>query len=177
MISSDLKQLAAPFERTTRFIWLAFINASLVYCVLSWFLTQGGDKQLGDGQLPGEAIYVAILVAVASGVVFPWIIAPRLAGPARMMQSPDARPVSFEGDSARAFERLSERDQQRALMLGGIQSARIVQWAGAESVAIYGLLALLMGVTNMYGAWAFAFAAAALLYMLRPDFEGDLEKL
>jgi len=177
LIHPELEKLAAPFERTSRIIWGAFVFAPVIYSGLAWLLTQGGERQLGDGQFPADAIYIAVLLALLSGVIFPWVIAPRFIGPARMMQSSDMRPPTFEGEAARIFERLGERDKARARMLGGVQAARIVRWAGAESVAIYGLLALMMGVTDMYGAWAFSIAAIVLLTQLRPDYAGDLDQL
>ena len=107
MITQDLRTLAAPFERTTKIIWLAFIGGPIVYCVIAWILTQGGEKRM-PGDLPPEAIYIAILLAIGSGIVLPWVIAPRFLGPARMMAESNMAPVTFGGDSARVFERLGE---------------------------------------------------------------------
>lgn len=177
MIHPDLKTLAAPTERTSRIIWLAFMLGPLVYAVLAWIMTDGGERQFERGALPAAAIYVAILASAASGILFPWVIAPRFASPAKVIQNPGPRPTAFKGESARLFDRLGERDQNRARHLGAIQTARIVQWAGAESVAIYGLMAMMMGVTGMYGAWAFCLAAIGLISLLRPDFERDLEQI
>jgi len=176
LISSELKTLAAPFERNTKIIWFAFTFAPVIYAALAWFTTQGGEKQLGNGQLPAEAIYIAILIAVVSGIGEPWLIVPRFLNPRRIMQGGNVKVPAF-GESAPAFERLGDRDRERAAHLGAIQQYNIIRWAGAESVAIFGLMALFTGVTNLYGAWAFMLASIILLVMLRPDFERDLEIL
>ena len=177
MISPDLKKLALPFARTSNIIWFAFVFAPVIYAFLAWLVTDGGSRQMGEGDIPEAAIFIALLLAVLSGIVLPWVIAPRFFGPKRMLDSSSTPPVNFDGDAGRIFERLGERDRERARHLGAIQSARIVRWAGAESVAIYGLLALFVGVTDVYGAWGFGLAAIILLFLLRPDYESDLEAL
>jgi hypothetical protein len=177
LISPDLKKLTLPFARTSNIIWFAFIFAPVIYGFLAWLVTDGGSRQMGEGELPGEVIYLAVLLSAFSGIVLPWVIAPRFFGPRQMLSNSSTPPVSFDGEAERIFERLGERDRERARHHGAIQSFRIVRWAGAESVAIYGLLALFLGVTDVYGAWGFGLAAVVLLILLRPDYERDLEAL
>lgn len=177
MISQDLQALIPKFLKTTRIIWMAFLGAPVIYSVLAWIVTQGGTKEMASA-LPAEAVYVLYLIAAASGVVFPWVIAPMIAGPKRLIaQGGSTALVTDFGANQARYERLGETEKKKAQYLGAIQSSFIVRWAGAESVAIYGILGMMTGLLSMYGAWAFSVAAMILLGFLKPDYEAALEQL
>ena len=148
----------------------------MLYAVIAWFVSDSRSDAF-ESTLPPEAFYVLVAIAVFSGPVFSWVIAPRIASPGKLIaQGGDTQRVTDFGEDQPRYERLSETDKKRAQMLGAIQTSHIVRWAGAESVAIYGLLGLFTGVGSLYGAWGFIVASIILLLLLRPDYETELEK-
>jgi hypothetical protein len=177
MISHDLQALIPRFLKTTRIIWYAFMAAPLIYCVLAWFVSEGGTKQV-ESNWPAGALYVLILIAAVSGPVFTWGIAPLVASPQKLVgKGRDTALVTDFGNEQARYERLGEAEKRKAQHLGAIQASFIVRWAGVESVAILGLVGLFTGLVPLYGAWMFCIAALALLGILRPDYEAALDQL
>ena len=182
MISPDLKALATRFARTTWILWFGFTFAPVIYAVLQWVLVRGRPEgtppRMPSGSaLPEEAIYVAILVAIISGPVLAWVVIPRMYPLAKLIASGQAQLVGNFGEDQPRYERLSETEKKKAGMFGAIQTLYIIRWACVESVAIYGFVAFMMGVADMYTAWGFIVASIVLLVMLRPNYEAELEKL
>ena len=177
MITHDLQALIPRFLKTTRLIWFAFIGGPVIYAVLTWYLVSSRTEAF-EPSLPPEGLYALIAIAVVSGPVFSWVIAPLIAGPKKMVShAGDTQLVTDFGDDQARYERLSETDKKRAQLLGAIQSSHIVRWAGAESVAIYGMIGIFTGIVSLQGAWIFQAAAILLLMLLRPDYESYLENL
>lgn len=177
MISHDLQALIPRFLRTTRIIWYAFMAATLIYCVLAWFVSEGGTQQV-ESNWPAGALYVLVLIAVVAGPVFAWGIAPLVASPRKLVgKGKDTALVTDFGDEQARYERLGDAERKKAQHLGAIQASFIVRWAGVESVAIFGLIGLFTGLVPLYGAWMFSIASLALLGILRPDYEAALEQL
>jgi hypothetical protein len=177
VISQDLRQLIPRFQRVTWIIWFAFFFAPVLYAVLEWVVSAGGTRQM-NAELPAQAVYVLYLLAVLSGLVLPWVLAPVIAGPKKLVQSNSStRLITDFGEEQARYERLSGSEKNKAQHFGAIQASMIVRWAGAESVAIYGFLGLMTGLLPLYGAWAFAIASMLLLVALKPDYEAELERL
>ena len=162
--------------------WLPFV----ILTVLSWGTyiptLHKGQLALSGSGVPAFLMvglaYVLVAIAVISGPVFSWAIAPLIASPSKIFaQGGNAQLVTDFGENQARYERLGETEKKRAQMLGAIQTVHIVRWAGAESVAIYGLIGLFTGVMSLYGAWGFIAASVILLLLLRPDYETELEKI
>lgn len=180
MLTHQLQEVIAPLRRSTNIIWFAFTAANLVYAVVAWLVAESPDPdRFGEAANASQLLYVLVVVAIASGIVLPWFIVPRFMTVEKLAEQAREQGQSAGPDPVRqpGYANLTEPDQLRARLAPAVQTQAIIRWAGAESLGVYGLLALFLDLVSVYGAWTFMAASTSLLLMLRPDYESALEKI
>lgn len=176
MLSAELKRAAVPVQRISNVIWLAFAGAPVVYAVIAWLVTDQGTRRFPT-ELPEGTGLVFLAISFVTGILLPWVIAPRFLSAERLRERGTNTGFSFGTEPAHEIEELGERDRRRAEHLDFIQQAWIIRWAGAESVAIFALIALFMGVVGIQLAWIGQAVSLLLVLALRPDVEASLEEI
>jgi hypothetical protein len=133
-------------KQTVWIIWLAMLSSIALYAAIGIYLSQSGElpKSL-DAQTLNLLMYVFGIVAIGTIFVI-FLIIPRLINP---------KP------------HLSHHQPSSSLRPASELVFCVVRWALAESIAIYGLILLILGGSlAVFGL--FAFVSCALLLYLAP---------
>lgn len=170
MISPQLREQLAKAARPARIIWGAFMGATLVYVAMAWVVSM---SRTAPPTLPAFLpllLALLALAALAGGICcrrFLFTDAQLLRAPAE----PPAAGLSGVAVPAAA----TPRERRLFAVLAHAQTRYVITWACFESVAVFGLVAVIAGQP---AATAVAFAAAALaaIALSRPRLVEHVER-
>ena len=153
---------------------MGFSFAPVVYAVIAWFVGSPAGRETGT---PPTGMYWVLGPAVVGSAVFAWVVAPRFFGPARLLARGQAYANSPPVSESPAYARLPESERRLADAFGAVQASCIIRWAGIESLAIYPLIALFVGLVDPATVWVAEAVVFLLLLNSKPDIEAGFERL
>ena len=174
MLTNDLKETIAPGMRTLNLIWFAFTFAVVIYAVLGWIV--GGSIEV-DTETAPTVMFWPLGAGVLISVLLGWVIVPRFLSPEQLLRRGQVSATGPVVEQTAAYARLGEGDRRRADHFAAIQTHFIIRWAAIESLAIYPLMALFMGIASVYSVWPVQAVVLALLLNARPDVEAEIERI
>ena len=153
MLSSDLKTVVAPLTRIMTIIWGAFISASVIYLFIAWIMFgQGQGTVVADaGATPSvlRPVFGVVGFLVVVGSIFMeryWFSGRAIMG--KLSGSPayeKIHPAQGGGKPSReVFERLSDSEKKLVCLVPYFQTGMIIIWAMRETVAVLGLVLVIL---------------------------------
>ena len=178
MLSDELKNLVVQPAWNMIIIWGAFMAATLIYVFVAWIMFRGANPELDASfspRLVQAVIWFLVLVSAMGSVIIEKVMLSEKEIMKKLGQDPNGvtaltsqslsgRPVSAEKKAI--FENLSGTEQRLICLLSHYRTAMIVVWALRESIAVLGLiLVILMGDFLMVVPFAMV---ALVLIAIRP---------
>jgi len=157
-------------------IWGAFISATVIYLFLAWFMFGQGTVQTVPDAAAEPTVFRPVFGVVGFFLVVASIFVERrwFSGKAIMEKlsgAPAFAQVNPQGGSTgpsrEVFERLSESEQKLVCLVPYFQTGMIIIWAMRESVAILGLVLVILE-KDFLVAIPFTMGAALLIAIKAP---------
>lgn len=153
MASSRLRAVIAPQARVLNIIWGAFLAAPFVYTLVGWLVSRNPRPDAGAGVPVG--LLQAVFLLAGTGAVAASYLYPRRALAEERLRALLRGPLP--GTSPPGVAALEPVEQRLALLFPRYQSVQIVVLALRESLAVFGLvLVILTGSFLMMVPWSVA---------------------
>jgi len=170
MLGQAEQDFVSRSQRVLNIIWAAFLSACGIYALL-------GNYVLAGGRTGGEALATPVPLHLILGVlaiteVFVVFIAPRF-----LLSEERLKAALRKGPTAPLPDTVDPADSRMVslvVLTQNYQTAKIIVWAVAESIAIYGLILTIMLRTTTW-LYPFVLVSVVLLVLIPPRLSQFLE--